>query len=103
IFRNHGDARLGISSPGRGSTLQTREISEFTFAPGEEAMPIIRREFIRLSGVALVAPPIANIAFAQTQAGPKFTQILRNALEGQGQVSQEMVGSLAESHVGRPS
>ena len=59
-------------------------------------MPIIRREFIRLSGVALVAPPIANIAFAQTQAGPKLTQILRNDLEGQGQVVQVTVVSLVE-------
>jgi quercetin dioxygenase-like cupin family protein len=59
-------------------------------------MSIIRREFIRLSGVALVAPSIANIAFAQTQPGPKLTQILRNDLEGQGQVVQETVVSLVE-------
>ena len=45
---------------------------------------------------AYLAPPIANIAFAQTQAGPKLTQILRNDLEGQGQVVQETVVSLVE-------
>ena len=58
-------------------------------------MPIIRREFIRLSGLAVAAPSLANIALAQAQ-GPKLTQILRNDLEGQGQVVQETVVSLVE-------
>ena len=57
-------------------------------------MPIIRREFLRLSGLAAAAPSLANIAVAQ--AGPKLTQILRNDLEGQGQVVQETVVSLVE-------
>ena len=57
-------------------------------------MPIIRREFLRLSGLAAAAPSLANIAVAQ--AGPKLTQILRNDLEGQGQVVQETVVSVVE-------
>ena len=57
-------------------------------------MPIIRREFLRLSGLAAAAPSLANIAVAQ--AGPKLTQILRNDLEGQGQVVQETVASIVE-------
>ena len=57
-------------------------------------MPIIRREFLRLSGLAMTVPSLANIAVAQ--AGPKLTQILRNDLEGQGQVVQETVVSLVE-------
>ena len=59
-------------------------------------MPIIRREFLRLSGMGIVAPPIVNIALAQAQAGPKLTQILRNDLEGQNQVVQETVVSIVE-------
>jgi quercetin dioxygenase-like cupin family protein len=59
-------------------------------------MPIIRREFLRLSGLAVAGPSIANIALAQAQAGPKLIQILRNDLEGQGQVVQETVVSLVE-------
>ena len=59
-------------------------------------MPIIRREFLRLSGLAVAAPSIANIALAQAQAGPKLTQILRNDLEGQGQLVQETVVSIVE-------
>ena len=39
-------------------------------------MEIIRREFLRLSGLAVTVPSIANIALAQAQAGPKLTQIL---------------------------
>jgi quercetin dioxygenase-like cupin family protein len=59
-------------------------------------MPIIRREFLQLSGLAVAAPSIANIAVAQAQIGPKLTQILRNDLEGQGQVVQETVVSIVE-------
>lgn len=39
-------------------------------------MQIIRREFLALSGLAVAAQSIANIALAQAQAGPKLTQIL---------------------------
>jgi quercetin dioxygenase-like cupin family protein len=59
-------------------------------------MEIIRREFLRLSSLTVTVPSIANIVLAQTQAGPKLTQILRNDLEGQGQVVQETVVSIAE-------
>jgi quercetin dioxygenase-like cupin family protein len=59
-------------------------------------MLIIRREFLRLSGMGIVAPSIVNIALAQAQAGPKPTQILRNDLEGQNHVVQETVVSIVE-------
>jgi hypothetical protein len=59
-------------------------------------MEIIRREFLWLSRLAAAAPAIADIALAQAQAGPKLTQILRNDLEGQGQVVQETVVSIVE-------
>src|SRR5499433_3527554 len=62
----------------------------------ERTMEIIRREFLRLSSLTVTVPSIANIALAQTQAGPKLTQILRNDLEGQGQVVQETVVSMVE-------
>ena len=57
---------------------------------------LIRREFLRLSSLTVTVPSIANIVLAQTQAGPKLTQILRNDLEGQGQVVQETVVSIVE-------
>jgi quercetin dioxygenase-like cupin family protein len=59
-------------------------------------MPIIRREFLRLSGMGMVAPSIVTTALAQAQVGPKLTQILRNDLEGQNQVVQETVVSIVE-------
>jgi quercetin dioxygenase-like cupin family protein len=59
-------------------------------------MPIIRREFLRLSGIGIMAPSIVNMALAQAQAGPKLTQILRNDLEGQNHVVQETVVSIVE-------
>ena len=59
-------------------------------------MEIIRREFLALSGLAVAAPSMANIALAQAQAGPKLTQILRKDLEGQGEVVQETVVSIVE-------
>jgi quercetin dioxygenase-like cupin family protein len=57
---------------------------------------IIRRNFLWLSGLAVAAPPIANVALAQTQAGPKLIQILRNDLEAQGHIVQETVVSVVE-------
>ena len=39
---------------------------------------------------------MSKIAWAQTQAGPKLTQILRKDLEGQGQVVQETVVSVVD-------
>src|SRR5262249_4336533 len=57
---------------------------------------IIRREFLRLSSLTVTVPSFANIVLAQTQAGPKLTQILRNDLEGQGQIVQETVVSIVE-------
>jgi quercetin dioxygenase-like cupin family protein len=59
-------------------------------------VPIIRREFLRLSGMGMMVPSIVNIALAQAQAGPKLTQILRNDLEGQNHVVQETIVSIVE-------
>jgi quercetin dioxygenase-like cupin family protein len=59
-------------------------------------MPIIRREFLRLSGMGMMVPSIVNIALAQVQAVPKLTQILRNDLEGQNHVVQETIVSIVE-------
>src|SRR5215813_8477922 len=59
-------------------------------------MQVIRREFLCFSGLAIAVPAMSNIAFAQAQAGPKLTQILRKDLEGQGQVVQETVVSIVE-------
>jgi quercetin dioxygenase-like cupin family protein len=58
-------------------------------------MEIIRRELLCLSG-AICASSVAGIALAQAQTGPKLTQILRQDLEGQGEVVQETVVSLVE-------
>ena len=57
-------------------------------------MEIIRRNLFGLSGLAVIIPPITKVALAQ--AAPKLTQILRNDLEGQGQVVQETVVSVVE-------
>ena len=59
-------------------------------------MKIIRREFLFLSGTTVVVPAMSKFALAQAQTGPKLTQILRNDLEGQGQVVQETVTSIVE-------
>ncbi len=57
-------------------------------------MKIIRREFLRLSGLVAALPATLQLALAQ--AGPKLSQILRKDLEGQGHVVQETVVSVAE-------
>jgi len=59
-------------------------------------MKIIRRELLYLSGVAAALPTMSKIAWAQTQAGPQQTQILRKDLESQGQVVQETVVSVVD-------
>jgi quercetin dioxygenase-like cupin family protein len=59
-------------------------------------MKIIRRELLYLAGVAAALPSISTIAWAQTQAGPKLTQILRKDLENQGQIVQETVVSVVD-------
>ena len=59
-------------------------------------MQVIRREFLCLSGLAVAVPALSNVALAQTQAGPKLTQILRKDLEAQGQTVQETVVSIVE-------
>jgi quercetin dioxygenase-like cupin family protein len=59
-------------------------------------MELIRREVLCLSGLAVSAPCLVNIALAQTQTAPKLTQILRHDLEGQGQTVQETVVSIVE-------
>src|SRR6266436_6020464 len=59
-------------------------------------MKIIRRDLLYLSAIAAVVPTMSKIAWAQTQAGPKLTQILRKDLENQGQIVQETVVSVVD-------
>ena len=59
-------------------------------------MKIIRRDLLYLSGIAVALPMTSRIAWAQTQAGPKLTQILRKDLENQGQVVQETIVSVVD-------
>jgi len=59
-------------------------------------MKIIRRELLYLSGIAASATLMSKIAGAQTQAGPRLTQILRKDLENQGQAVQETVVSVVD-------
>ena len=59
-------------------------------------MKLIRRELLCLSGIVATVPLMSKIAWAQTQAAPKLTQILRDDLEGQGQVVQETVASIVD-------
>ena len=59
-------------------------------------MKVIRRKFLCLFGITAAVPAISRFALAQSQAGPKLTQILRKDLENQGQVVQETVVSVVE-------
>jgi len=59
-------------------------------------MKIIRRDLLYLSGIAAAFPMTSRIAWAQTPAGPKLTQILRKDLENQGQVVQETIVSVVD-------
>jgi quercetin dioxygenase-like cupin family protein len=59
-------------------------------------MKIIRRELLHLSGIAASVTLMSKIAWAQTQAGLKLTQILRKDLESQGKVVQETIVSVAD-------
>jgi quercetin dioxygenase-like cupin family protein len=88
----------GISNHWRGSVSWTAGSANAVVKSisREGTVEIIRRKFLWLSGLAVAAPPIANVALAQAQAGPKLTQISRNDLEGQGQVVQETVTSIVE-------
>jgi quercetin dioxygenase-like cupin family protein len=59
-------------------------------------MKIIRRDLLYLFGIASTLPSMSKIAWAQTPAAPKLTQILRKDLESQGQVVQETVVSVVD-------
>jgi quercetin dioxygenase-like cupin family protein len=59
-------------------------------------MKIIRRDLLYLFGIASALPSMSKIAWAQTPAAPKLTQILRKDLESQGQVVQETVVSVVD-------
>ena len=63
-------------------------------------MTIIRRELLYLAGVAAVLPSMPKIAWAQTQGGPKLTQILRKDLENQGQIVQETIVGVVDFEPG---
>jgi quercetin dioxygenase-like cupin family protein len=58
----------------------------------EESMNLIRRQFLHLSAFGLTVPMLTRLAQAQVQqAAPKFNQLLRKDLDGQGQVVQETI------------
>jgi quercetin dioxygenase-like cupin family protein len=59
-------------------------------------MKIIRRELLYLAGIATALPSVSKIAWTQTQAAPKLTQILRKDLENQAQIVQETVVSIVD-------
>jgi quercetin dioxygenase-like cupin family protein len=53
---------------------------------------MIRRHFLHLSGFGLALPILSQLAQAQVQqAAPKFNQLLRKDLDGQGQAVQETI------------
>ena len=59
-------------------------------------MKIIRRDLLYLSAIAAAAPTMSTIAWAQTQTGPKLTQVLRKDLENQDQKVQETIVSVVD-------
>jgi quercetin dioxygenase-like cupin family protein len=67
-------------------------------------MGLLRREFLYLSALAAALPEILQSAFAQAQPmAPKFSQILRQDLESQGQQVQETVAIAADFGPGSAS
>jgi quercetin dioxygenase-like cupin family protein len=58
-------------------------------------MKIIRRDLLYL-GIAAAVPTMSKIAWAQTQTGPKLTQILRRDLESQDQRVEETIVSTVD-------
>src|SRR6266481_2008172 len=59
-------------------------------------MKILRRELLYLSGIDAALPSMSKIVWAQTQAAPKLTHILRKDLESQGKVVQETIVSIVD-------
>jgi quercetin dioxygenase-like cupin family protein len=59
-------------------------------------MTLIRRQFLQVSAILVAVPTASRIVFAQAQAGPKLTQILKKDMEGQGQAVQETIVSIVE-------
>src|SRR5262245_5549148 len=59
-------------------------------------MTLIRRQFLTVAAAFMVLPPALRMALAQAPAGPKLTQLLKKAMEGQGQAVQETVVSIVE-------
>ena len=60
-------------------------------------MKVVRREFLHLAATAVAVASASRVAPGQTPAtGPRLTQVLRRDLEGQGQVVQESIVSVAE-------
>jgi quercetin dioxygenase-like cupin family protein len=67
-------------------------------------MTLPRREFLHLSALAAALPAMSQTVFAQAQqAAPKFSQILRQDLEGQGQAVQETLVIAADFGPGTAS
>jgi quercetin dioxygenase-like cupin family protein len=60
-------------------------------------MQQVRRRFLQIAGAALTASAVSPAAWPQTPSGvPKASQILRQALEGQGQKVEETVVTVVE-------
>jgi quercetin dioxygenase-like cupin family protein len=61
-------------------------------------MKIVRREFMCLTGAAMLLPADTRMVLAQASqpSGPKLTQILRGDLVGQDQKVQETMVTIAE-------
>jgi quercetin dioxygenase-like cupin family protein len=64
----------------------------------ERTMKIVRREFMCLTGAAMLLPADTRMVLAQASqpSGPKLTQILRGDLVGQDQKVQETMVTIAE-------
>jgi quercetin dioxygenase-like cupin family protein len=67
-------------------------------------MILLRREFLYLSGIAATFPAMSQTVLAQAQeVAPKFSQILRQDLESQGQKVEETVAIIADFEPGSVS
>ena len=67
-------------------------------------MGLLRREFLYLSGVAAAISAMPRTVLAQAQqAAPKFNQVLRKDLDGQGQLVQETIVIVADFGPGTAS
>ena len=57
---------------------------------------LLRRQLLYVAGGLVAVPAAARFALAQTIGSPKFTQILKKDMEGQGNAVQETIVSIVE-------